>query len=70
VSDRQVESWRESLRTSDEVYWNDPDEGACSGHATFIGHMSYVEGVAVVVKDGIKMKVFVEELSQKETEDE
>lgn len=62
----------ESLRTGDEVYWNDPDEGICSGHATFVGHMShndpdtytfYVDGVSVIEKDGIKMQVFTKELS-------
>ena len=58
-----TELWLESLQTGDEVYWNDPDEGICSGHATFVGHMSYVDGVSVIVKDGIKMQVFTKELS-------
>ena len=58
-----TELWLESLQTGDEVYWNDPDDDICSGHAKFIGHMSNVDGVSVIVKDGIKMQVFVKELS-------
>ncbi len=61
--ERLMESWQANLGTGDEVYWNDPDEGICSGHAKFIGHMSYVDGVSVIVKDGIKMQVFTKELS-------
>jgi hypothetical protein len=61
--ERLMESWQANLGTGDEVYWNDPDAGACSGHAKFIGHMSYVDGVSVIVKDGIKMQVFTKELS-------
>jgi hypothetical protein len=63
MSDKQMESWQANLGTGDEVYWNDPDEGACSAKATFVGHMSYVDGVSVIVKDGIKMQVFTKELS-------
>ena len=72
MSDKQMESWQANLGTGDEVYWNDPDEGICSGHATFVGHMShndpdtytfYVDGLSVIVKDGIKMQVFTKELS-------
>ena len=61
--DKQMESWQANLGTGDEVYWNDPDDDLCSGHAKFIGHMSYVDGVSVIVKDGIKMQVFTKELS-------
>jgi hypothetical protein len=61
--ERLMESWQANLGTGDEVYWNDPDEGICSGHATFIGHMSYVDGVSVIVKDDVKMQVFTKELS-------
>lgn len=61
--DRQMKSWQANLGTGDEVYWNDPDADACSGHATFVGHMSYVDGVSVIVKDGIKMQIFTQELS-------
>jgi hypothetical protein len=61
--ERLMESWQANLGTGDEVYWNDPDEGVCSGHATFIGHMSYVDGVSVIVKDDVKMQVFTKELS-------
>ena len=61
--DKQMESWQANLGTGDEVYWNDPDDDLCSGHAKFIGHMSYVDGISVIVKDGIKMQVFTKELS-------
>jgi hypothetical protein len=63
IMTNEVSVWQANLGTGDEVYWNDPDEGICSGHATFIGHMSYVDGVSVIVKDGIKMQVFTKELS-------
>ena len=63
MKDKQMESWRANLGTGDEVYWNVPDEGICSGHATFVGHMSYVDGVSVIVKDDVKMQVFTKELS-------
>ena len=62
-----IESWRESLRTGDEVYWNDPDEGICSGHGVFVrhhgGYLTVSDSVAVIRKDGIVLEVFTEELS-------
>ena len=56
-----MESWEESLRTGDEVYWNDPDEGICSGHGTFVRHLN--DEVVVIRKDDVEMEVFVKELS-------
>jgi hypothetical protein len=63
IMTNEVSVWQANLGTGDEVYWNDPDEGICSGHATFVGHMSYVDGVSVIVKDDVKMQVFTKELS-------
>ena len=65
--ERLMESWRENLQTGDEVYWNDPDEGACSGHGVFVrhhgGYLTVSDSVAVIRKDGIVLEVFTEELS-------
>jgi hypothetical protein len=51
----------DDLRAGDEVYWNDPDEGACSGHGVFVRYDS--DGVAVIRKDDVEIEVFVKELS-------
>jgi hypothetical protein len=51
----------DDLRAGDEVYWNDPDEGACSGHGVFVRY--HADGVAVIRKDDVEMEVFVKELS-------
>ena len=51
-----------NLMVGDEVYWNDPDEGACSGHGVFVRYDS--DGVAVIRKDDVEIEVFVKELSQ------
>ena len=51
---------RFTLQADDEVYWNDPDEGACSGHGVFVRY--HADGVAVIRKDSIEMEVFVKEL--------
>jgi hypothetical protein len=51
----------DDLRAGDEVYWNDPDEGACSGHGTFVKYRA--DGVAVIKKDDVEIEVFVKELS-------
>jgi hypothetical protein len=45
----------------DEVFWNDPDKGICSGYAKFEAYIT--ETVATVVKDGSTIEVFVHELS-------
>tara|TARA_R110002020_G_scaffold93177_1_gene224909 strand:+ start:479 stop:760 length:282 start_codon:yes stop_codon:yes gene_type:complete len=50
----------DSLREGDEVYWNDPDEGACSGNGVFVRYNA--DGVAVIRKDDVEMEVFVKEL--------
>ena len=52
----------DDLRAGDEVYWNDPDEGACSGHGVFVRYASLME-VAVIRKDDVEIEVFVKELS-------
>ena len=56
-----VETEDDNLLIGDEVYWNDPDEGACSGHGTFVRHLN--DEVAVIRKDDVEMEVFVKELS-------
>ena len=50
-----------NLLVGDEVYWNDPDEGTCSGHGTFVRY--HADGVAVIRKDDVEIEVFVKELS-------
>jgi hypothetical protein len=50
------------LLAGDEVYWNDPDEGTCSGHAIFV-RQHCNESVAIIKKDGVEIEVFVKELS-------
>jgi len=65
--ERLMESWRANLGAGDEVYWNDPDEGACSGHGVFVrhhgGYLTVSDSVAVIRKDDVEMEVFVKELS-------
>ena len=51
----------DNLLMGDEVYWNDPDKGTCSGHGTFVRHLN--DEVAVIRKDDVEMEVFVKELS-------
>ena len=51
-----------NLLLGDEVYWNDPDEGTCSGYGTFVRHLN--DEVAIIRKDDVEMEVFVKELSQ------
>ena len=51
----------DDLRAGDEVYWNDPDEGTCSGHGVFVKHLD--ESAAVIKKDDVEIEVFVKELS-------
>jgi len=50
-----------NIQEGDEVYWNDPDEGTCSGHGTFVRHLN--DEVAIIRKDDVEMEVFVKELS-------
>ena len=50
-----------NLLLGDEVYWNDPDEGTCSGHGTFVRHLD--DGAAIIRKDDVEIEVFVKELS-------
>ena len=52
----------DDLRLGDEVYWNDPDEGTCSGYGTFVRHLD--ESAAVIKKDDVEIEVFIQELSQ------
>jgi hypothetical protein len=49
------------LHQGDEVFWNDPDEGICSGHGTFIEYHS--DEVAWIEKDGLAIEVYVHELA-------
>ena len=49
------------LRPGDEVYWNDPDEGTCSGHGIFAKYIN--DEAAVIKKDDVEIEVFVKELS-------
>lgn len=57
------------LRPGDEVHWNDPDEGTCSGHGIFVKYLNLlthpddIDGVAVIKKDDVEIEVFVKELS-------
>ena len=51
-----------NLQEGDEVYWNDPDEGACSGHGVFVRY-TFNDEVATIRKDDVEMEVFVKELS-------
>ena len=43
------------------VFWNDPDEGICSGFAELI---SVVGDVATIKKDGVFIEVLVDEISE------
>jgi hypothetical protein len=49
------------LRPGDEVHWNDPDEGTCSGHGIFVKYLN--DEAAVIKKDDVEIEVFVKELS-------
>ena len=52
----------DDLLAGDEVYWNDPDADACSGHGVFVRY--HADGVAVIIKDDVEIEVFIKELSQ------
>jgi L-lactate utilization protein LutB len=45
----------------DEVYWSDPDDGACSGIGKFLEYKN--EEIALIEKDGVSVEVYVEELA-------
>tara|TARA_R110000744_G_scaffold21674_1_gene55928 strand:- start:92 stop:253 length:162 start_codon:yes stop_codon:yes gene_type:complete len=45
----------------DEVYWNDPDNGVCSGIGKFIEYKN--QEIAIVEKDGVSIEVYAGELS-------
>ena len=50
-----------NLQAGDQVYWRDPDECVASGYGEFIKHVN--EEVALIIKDGISLEVFITELS-------
>jgi|TARA_R110002051_G_scaffold306103_1_gene376484 hypothetical protein len=50
----------QKFHNGDDVYWVDPDEGICSGIATFIEYLD--EHVAMVRKDGVLIDVYIKEL--------
>ena len=43
------------------VYWEDPDDGICSGLAVFVEYLN--NEAAIVEKNGVKLEVYVNELS-------
>ena len=45
----------------DEVFWTDPDDGLCSGIATFIQLIN--EEIAIIEKDGVQIEVYTDEIS-------
>lgn len=45
----------------DEVFWTDPDDGLCSGIATFIQLVN--EEIAIIEKDGVQIEVCTDEIS-------
>ena len=49
------------LLAGDEIYWNDPDEGVCSGHGTFVKHLN--DEAVLIRKDGVEIEVSHKELS-------
>jgi hypothetical protein len=51
----------DDLRAGDEIYWNDPDADACSGHGVFVKYVN--DEVAIVIKDSVELQVFIKELS-------
>lgn len=52
------------LQPGDEVFWTDPDEGACSRHITIQRITLHGEDtVRITGKDGCTLECFAEELS-------
>ncbi len=53
----------EQLHNGDEVFWNDPDDGACSRHITIQAIAVSGEVVVITGKDGSDLECFAHELS-------
>ena len=53
----------EQLDNGDEVYWTDPDEGACSKHIVIQTITVNGEVVCITGKDGSELECFAGELS-------
>ena len=51
------------LKSGDVVYWNDPDDGICSGVATYKRMAEPTSTVAIIEKDGVEMECFLDELN-------
>ncbi len=51
----------QTFKAGQVVWWTDPDDGTCSGSATFVGY--HGDGCASIRKDGAEIECFVEELS-------
>ena len=49
------------FHNGDEVFWTDPDDGLCSGVATFIQLVN--EEIAIIEKDGVQIEVYTDEIS-------
>ena len=49
------------FHNGDEVFWTDPDDGLCSGIATFIKLVN--EEIAIIEKDGVQIEVYTDEIS-------
>ncbi|MBC8226324.1 MAG: hypothetical protein H8E74_04195 [Gammaproteobacteria bacterium] len=49
------------FHNGDEVFWTDPDDGICSGVATFIEYAT--SDVAIIEKDGVQVEVYTDEIS-------
>ena len=51
------------LKSGDVVYWNDPDDGICSGVAIYKRMAEPTSTVAIIEKDGVEMECFLDELN-------
>jgi hypothetical protein len=56
-----TKSSNNKFHNGDEVFWTDPDDGLCSGIATFIQLVN--EEVAIIEKDGVQIEVYIDEIS-------
>jgi hypothetical protein len=54
-------TYMNKFHNGDEVFWTDPDDGLCSGVATFI--QSVNEDITIIEKDGLKIEVYTDEIS-------
>jgi len=52
-----------ALDNGDEVYWNDPDDGACSRYITIQTVTIHGDVVRITGKDGCVLECFAEELN-------